>query len=128
MGKRILTFMVTLSALGAASQTLTLLPAHALGEAEYAIGVDAYKKKDFKKRLSSLDHPFKRVIKLLLPGSMQRILLMLRVSFYRHFKPTRSSLRLLKTVPKPPSLLKAWSHYEVNQGYQQQQVLLLPHL
>jgi len=49
MGKRILTFMVTLSALGASSQTLTLLPAHALGEAEYALGVDAYKKKDFKK-------------------------------------------------------------------------------
>lgn len=47
MGKRILTFMVTLSALGAASQTLTLLPAHALGEAEYAIGVDAYKKEGF---------------------------------------------------------------------------------
>lgn len=48
MGKRVLTLVVTLSALGAVSQTLTLSPAHALGEAEYALGVDAYKKKDFK--------------------------------------------------------------------------------
>lgn len=49
MSKRFESLMFSISALGALSVSFNLLPALALGEAEYTAGVDAYKKRDFKK-------------------------------------------------------------------------------